>query len=57
MTTGYWGRKAIGEASRVAAMRVVGDGAASGYRTLPSLAALDWDARAAVRTHVSNETV
>lgn len=57
VTTGYWSRKAIGEASRVAAMRVVWDGAASGYRTLPSLAALDWDARAPFRHYVSNETV
>ncbi|AIO65740.1 phosphoserine transaminase [Burkholderia oklahomensis] len=57
VTTGYWSRKAIGEASRVAAMRVVWDGAAGGYRTLPPLAALDWDARASFRHYVSNETV
>ncbi|KVD90441.1 3-phosphoserine/phosphohydroxythreonine aminotransferase [Burkholderia sp. ABCPW 14] len=57
VTTGYWSRKAISEASRVTAMRVVWDGEESGYRTLPSLAALDWDARAPFRHYVSNETV
>ncbi|PCE22676.1 phosphoserine transaminase [Paraburkholderia acidicola] len=57
VTTGYWSRKVLEEASRVGAMRVIWDGAASGYRALPSLDALDWDTRASFRHYVSNETV
>ncbi|NIF93453.1 phosphoserine transaminase [Burkholderia sp. Cy-637] len=57
VTGGYWSRKAIDEASRVMAMRTVWDGAASGYRTLPRLAELEWSPRASYRHFVSNETV
>ncbi|PCE33720.1 phosphoserine transaminase [Burkholderia ubonensis] len=57
VTSGYWSRKVIEEASRVVAMRTVWDGSESGYRTLPALAELDWNPRASYRHYVSNETV
>lgn len=57
VTSGYWSRKVVDEASRVVTMRTVWDGAQTGYRTLPELGALDWDARAPYRHYVSNETV
>lgn len=57
VTSGYWSRKVIDEASRVISMRTVWDGAESGYRTLPALAELDWNPDASYRHYVSNETV
>ncbi len=55
--TGSWSRRALAEAERVGPTRVVWDGAASGYATVPRLASLDLDPHAAYLHVTSNETI
>jgi len=55
--TGYWSGKALPEARREGAIRVVWSGEASGYRRLPSDDELSFSADAPYIHYVSNETV
>ncbi|AOZ02429.1 phosphoserine transaminase [Cupriavidus sp. USMAHM13] len=55
--SGYWSKRASLEAARVRPSQVVWDGAATGYRELPSLDRLEIDPAAAYLHYVSNETV
>lgn len=57
VASGYWSRKAIGEAAAVVEARMVWDGAAGGYRSLPAWAELERSAQAPFFHYVSNETV
>lgn len=57
VASGYWSKRASGEAAKVHASRVAWDCAASGYRQLPALERLDVDPAAAYLHYVSNETV
>ncbi len=54
---GSWARKALAEARKAGATRVVWDGAESSYTTVPDLAALDLDPSAAYLYVTSNETI
>lgn len=55
--TGYWSGKAIPEARRQGALRVVWDGTAEGFKRLPGDQELDLHADAPYLHYVSNETV
>ncbi len=57
VASGYWSRKAIGEAAAVTPARIVWDGAEHGYRRLPDWSALDRSAQAPFLHYISNETV
>ncbi len=57
VASGYWSRKAIGEAEAVVRSRIVWDGVAEGYRRLPAWSALERSAQAPFLHFVSNETV
>lgn len=57
VTSGYWSRKAVGEAKAVVDARVVWDGAATGFSTLPVWSVLRPSSGAAYFHYVSNETV
>lgn len=57
VASGYWSRKAIGEAKAVVNAHTVWDGAAGGYRNLPAWSDLERSARAPFFHYVSNETV
>ncbi|MBS4099279.1 MAG: phosphoserine transaminase [Sulfuricella sp.] len=57
LRTGYWSGKAIPEATLEGQVRVVWDGAASGFRRLPGAEELSCSADAAYFHYVSNETV
>ena len=55
--TGYWSGKAIPEAAREGAVKVLWDGADAGFRRLPRDTELPYAADAAYLHYVSNETV
>ncbi|MDD5248977.1 MAG: phosphoserine transaminase [Rhodocyclaceae bacterium] len=55
--TGYWSGKAIPEAAREGAVKVLWDGAAAGFKRLPRDEELPCAADAAYLHYVSNETV
>jgi len=55
--TGVWSAKAIEEARRYGAVRVVASSAADGYRSVPQAAALRLDPAAAYVHYCSNETI
>ncbi len=57
VASGYWSRKAIGEAAAVVEARTVWDGAAEGYRNLPAWDELKRSDQAPFFHYVSNETV
>jgi len=57
VTSGYWSGKAVGEAAAVVDARVVWDGAADGYRKLPTWNSLQRSEGAPFFHYVSNETV
>lgn len=57
IASGYWSRKAIGEAGAVVGARIVWDGADGGYRSLPDWPSLQRSSRAPFFHYVSNETV
>ncbi len=57
LITGHWGKKAASEAAKLRPLRVIADGAALGYRSVP--APEDWDtgADAAFLHYTANETL
>ena len=57
VASGYWSRKAIGEAETVVRSRIVWDGVGEGYRSLPAWSSLERSAQAPFLHFVSNETV
>jgi len=57
IVTGVWGEKAVEEARRVGQVHVAASGAASGFRALPTLAALRRSEPAAYLHLTSNETI
>ncbi len=61
VVSGYWGRKALDDAALTGRGRVLWDGAAVGYRRMPTAAELVLDdgraARAAYVHYTSNETI
>ncbi len=57
VASGYWSRKAIGEAEAVVRSRIVWDGVAEGYRRLPTWSSLERSAQAPFLHFISNETV
>ena len=57
LDTGYWSAKSIAEAQRVAPLRVIWSGRATGYRRLPTDAELSHAPDAAYLHYISNETV
>jgi len=57
LRTGYWSGKAIPEARREGAVRVVWDGGADGFRRLPREDELGFSGDAAYIHYASNETV
>jgi len=57
VVSGSWAKKALAEASKVGATRVVWDGAETSYTTVPDLGALDLDPSAAYLHVTSNETI
>jgi phosphoserine aminotransferase len=57
VNAGYWSAKATAEAAKLTGRNIIWDGAASGYRSLPDLHALDVAPSAAYLHYVSNETV
>lgn len=57
IASGYWSRKAIGEAGAVVSARTVWDGEADGYRRLPAWPSLQRSGQAPFFHYISNETV
>jgi phosphoserine aminotransferase len=57
LQTGYWSGKALAEARREGAVRVVWSGEASGYKQLPADEELSFSPAAPYIHYVSNETV
>jgi len=57
IASGYWSRKAIGEAAAVTPARIVWDGADTGYRRLPVWSTLERSAESPFLHYISNETV
>lgn len=57
LITGSWGQKALAEARREGAVRVVWDGKAEGYRRVPQREEYDIDPHAAYVHFTSNETI
>jgi phosphoserine aminotransferase len=55
--TGYWSRKALGEARRITPLRVVWDGEPHGFTRLPLDEELSFSADAPYFHYISNETV
>lgn len=57
LRTGYWSSKAIPEAAREGAVKVLWDGASTGFHRLPDDGELAFSGDAAYLHYVSNETV
>jgi phosphoserine aminotransferase len=57
VVSGYWSRKSLLEARPVITANVAWDGAATGYRTLPSWSQIESDCGSSYLHYVSNETV
>ncbi len=57
LITGHWGKKAAAEAAKLRPVRVVADGEALGYRSVPSEEEWDTGADAAYLHYTANETL
>ena len=57
LITGHWGKKAASEAAGLRPLRVVADGKALGYRSVPAREAWDTGADAAYLHYTANETI
>ncbi|MCY4157089.1 MAG: 3-phosphoserine/phosphohydroxythreonine transaminase [Gammaproteobacteria bacterium] len=57
LITGHWGKKAASEAAKLRPMRVVADGEALGYRSVPAMEDWETGADAAYLHYTANETL
>jgi len=57
IVTGHWGEKAVAEARNVCPVRVVASSVDDAYRSIPDLAAADFDPAAAYVHYTPNETI
>ncbi|MEO6066221.1 MAG: 3-phosphoserine/phosphohydroxythreonine transaminase, partial [Lysobacterales bacterium] len=57
IVTGHWGEKAVAEARKVCAVRVVASSVDDAFRSIPDLATADFDPDAAYVHYTPNETI